>query len=266
MTDAEFHVGGPAGSAVAAGLARTPKSPKVLLLEAGGNHDDRNLRVDGQRWLTFQNKHMNWGYTTTAQEHCNNRQIDYSRGRGLGGSSTINFGVYTVGARDDFEEWARVVRDDDFRWEHIRARYKSLETFHGEIPPGVDKKYASPKASDHGTSGPLHVGYAAEWERDLPPLLDVFEQAGFPLNPDHNSGNPIGMSVLINSSHKGLRSTAGDLLAPRPENLTIITDAPVQRVILEGKRAVGVESNGKKCQSSSSVQSFIHPFSFFFFF
>lgn len=225
----------------------------MLLLEAGGKNDDRNLRVDGQRWLTFQNKPMNFGYKTTAQENLNNREIDYSRGKGIGGSSAINFGVYSVGARDDYEEWARIVGDDDYRWEHIQARYKSLETFHGDIPPGVDKKYAAPKASDHGSSGPLHVGFAAEWERDLPPLLDVFEQAGFPLNPDHNSGNPIGMSVLINSAYKGVRSTAGDLLASPPENLTIVTDAPVQRVILEGKKAVGVESNGKKCQSSSSI-------------
>ncbi|KKA25461.1 Glucose-methanol-choline (Gmc) oxidoreductase [Rasamsonia emersonii CBS 393.64] len=244
---------GPAGSVIASGLARTPKSPKVLLLEAGGKNDDRNLRVDGQRWLTFQNKPMNFGYKTTAQENLNNREIDYSRGKGIGGSSAINFGVYSVGARDDYEEWARIVGDDDYRWEHIQARYKSLETFHGDIPPGVDKKYAAPKASDHGSSGPLHVGFAAEWERDLPPLLDVFEQAGFPLNPDHNSGNPIGMSVLINSAYKGVRSTAGDLLASPPENLTIVTDAPVQRVILEGKKAVGVESNGKKYFASKEV-------------
>jgi choline dehydrogenase-like flavoprotein len=240
--------GGPAGSALAVGLARAPNAPSVLLLEAGGNNADRNLRVDGHRWLTFQNKSMNWSYSTTAQDHCNNREIDFSRGRGIGGSSAINFSVYSVGARDDYDEWARIVGDDAFRWEDIQARLKKLETFHGEIPLGIDKKYAAPKASDHGISGPLHVGFATEWERDFPPLLDVFEEAGFPLNPDHNSGNPIGMSVVISSAYKGLRSTAGDLLTPAPENLTILTDAPVQRVILEGKKAVGVESNGKKCQ------------------
>lgn len=220
----------------------------MLLLEAGGPNDDRNLRVDGQRWLTFQNQAMNWGYKTTPQPDCNSREIDYSRGLGMGGSSAINFGVYTVGARDDFEEWARIVGDDDFAWKPIQQRYKDLETFHGDVPAGIDKQYAAPKASDHGSSGGLHVGFASEWERDLPPLLDVIESAGFPLNPDHNSGNPIGMSVLINSSHKGLRSTAGDLLASPPDNLTIVTGAPVQRLVLEGKKAVGVETNGKQCE------------------
>ncbi|KAM0080214.1 hypothetical protein ACKRZS_007718 [Fusarium odoratissimum] len=245
--------GGPAGSALAANLSRTPKKPSVLLLEAGGTNQDRNLRVDGQRWTTFLNQDMNWGYKTTPQEFANNRELDYSRGKGLGGSSAINFGVYSIGARDDYEEWARIVDDDAYRWDKIHDRYKSLETFHGELPEGVDKKYAAPKAEDHGSEGKLHVGYAGEWEKDLPPVLDLFERAGFPLNPDHNSGNPLGMSVLINSSSKGRRSTANDLLEPKPENLTVLTDSTVQKVLLEGNKAVGVEVNGKKYLASKEV-------------
>ncbi|KAJ4111626.1 hypothetical protein NW760_006620 [Fusarium oxysporum] len=245
--------GGPAGSALAANLSRTPKKPSVLLLEAGGTNQDRNLRVDGQRWTTFLNQDMNWGYKTTPQEFANNRELDYSRGKGLGGSSAINFGVYSIGARDDYEEWARIVDDDAYRWDKIHDRYKSLETFHGELPEGVDKKYAAPKAEDHGSEGKLHVGYAGEWEKDLPPVLDLFEKAGFPLNPDHNSGNPLGMSVLINSSSKGRRSTANDLLEPKPENLTVLTDSTVQKVLLEGNKAVGVEVNGKKYLASKEV-------------
>ncbi|KAI0012721.1 hypothetical protein F4779DRAFT_614168 [Xylariaceae sp. FL0662B] len=244
---------GPAGSSVAAGLAKAAKKPKVLLLEAGGQNDDKDKRVDGQRWVTFQNKTMNWGYKTTPQEHCANRELDYSRGLGLGGSSAINFGVYSVGASGDYDEWARIVGDDAFKWQHMQCRFKELETFNSKLPAGINKKYAAPKAEDHGTSGPLKVGYAAEWEDDLPPVLDLFEQAGFPLNPDHNSGNPIGMSVLINSSHDGVRSTAGDLLFPTPENLTILTESPVQRIIFEGKKAVGVEVNGKKYLASKEV-------------
>jgi choline dehydrogenase-like flavoprotein len=76
------------------GLAQSAKNPKILLLEAGGPNDDKNLRVDGQRWLTFLNKDLNWGYKTVPQEHAANRELDYSRGKGLGGSSAINFGVF----------------------------------------------------------------------------------------------------------------------------------------------------------------------------
>ncbi|KAI1337491.1 hypothetical protein F5Y15DRAFT_390578 [Xylariaceae sp. FL0016] len=244
---------GPSGAAVAAGLANTAKKPKVLLLEAGGPNGEKDLRIDGKRWITFQEKDMNWGYKTTPQADCGGRELDYSRGLGLGGSSAINFGVYSVGARDDYDEWARIVGDDAFKWEPTQARFKALETFHGDLPPSVESKYAAPDSSDHGSSGPLHVGYAAEWETDLPPLMDNFKEAGFPLNPDHNSGNPLGMSILVNSSHKGIRSTSNDLLKPTPSNLTVVTYAPVQRVLLEGKKCVGVESNGKKYLAAKEV-------------
>jgi choline dehydrogenase-like flavoprotein len=251
MTD--ISTGGPAGSALAAQLAKSPAKPHVLLLEAGESKDDRNLRVDGQRFTTFQDKSMNWGYKTTPQKDCNDREIDYSRGRCMGGSSAINFGVYSVGARDDYQEWARIVGDEDYAWESIQRRFKELETFHGKIPVGMDTKYADPKPENHGSGGPLHVGFAREWERDFTELLNVFEEAGFALNPDHNSGNPIGMSVLINSASNGLRSTAEDLVTGHEEaNLTIITGAPVQRILLEGKKAVGVVSNGKKCRALGS--------------
>jgi choline dehydrogenase-like flavoprotein len=199
------------------------------------------------------NKDMNWGYKTTPQADCGGRELDYSRGRGLGGSSAINFGVFSIGARDDYEEWARIVGDDAFRWAPVQERLKRLENFHSNLPAGVSTKYVAPNASDHGSSGPLHVGFPAECEADVLPLLDAFEQAGYPLNPDHNSGNPIGMSLLISSAHKGQRSTAQDLLVPCPENLTILAESPVQRVLLEGKKAVGVESNGKRYLASKEV-------------
>lgn len=146
--------------------------------------------------------------------------------------------------------------DQSFNWDNIQARFKRLETLHANLPAGVESKYTSPKSENHGGSGKLQVGYAAEWEKDVSPMLDMFEEAGFPMNPDHNSGNPIGMALSINSAHNGRRSTASDLLAPKPENLTIITDSPVQRVIFEGRRAVGIETNGKTCEFKTSSEVF----------
>ncbi|KAI2473843.1 GMC oxidoreductase [Annulohypoxylon bovei var. microspora] len=244
---------GPAGSAVAASLAQSAKRPKVLLVEAGGKNDDKNLRVDGQRWLTFQNKAMNWGYKTVPQEHCAGRELDYSRGLGLGGSSAVNFSVFNAGASGDYDEWARIMDDDAFKWTHMQRRFKALESFDPTLPAGVDSKYAAPKAENHGSSGPLKTSYVVEVEKDVIPTLDLFEKAGFPLNPDHNSGNPLGMALGVNSTWKGVRSTAADLLKPAPENLTVITNSPVQRIILEGKKAIGVESNGKKYLASKEV-------------
>lgn len=234
-------------------LAQSPKKPKVLILEAGGQNDDRNLRVNGQRWLTFLKKDLNFGYKTSPQENAANRELDYSRGKGLGGSSAINFGVFTVGASHDYDTWAKLTEDEDYTWPHIQERFKKLVTFHRDLPAGTDPKYASPLAENHGSSGPLHVGYANEWEEDLLPTLDLLNQSGYPFNLDHNSGNPIGLSVLISSAHNGLRSTSNDLLSQLPDNFTVLTSSPVQRVLFSGKKAIGVSSNGTSYFASKEV-------------
>ncbi|KAJ8129005.1 hypothetical protein O1611_g4624 [Lasiodiplodia mahajangana] len=84
-------------------------------------------------------------------------------------------------------------------------------------------------------------------------MLDIFEKAGWPLNPDHNSGDPMGMAPVINSAQGGVRSTANDLLTPRPENLTIVTNAAVQRLIVEGTKVLGVETKGTRYFASKEV-------------
>ncbi|KAM7203189.1 hypothetical protein V8F20_004131 [Naviculisporaceae sp. PSN 640] len=259
---------GPAGGALAYFLAKAPSAPKILVLEAGGDNNDNSLRVDGKRWLTFQNKDMNYFYKTAPQKDALDREIDYSRGRGLGGSSAVNFGVFTVGAKDDYDEWSRLVESPEegesfFGWERTQSRLKELETFHGRAPLTLANgtKYVSPKLEDHGSSGPLHVGYSAEWEDSVAPFLDQSETFGFPLNPDHNSGNPLGMSALISSAAGGRRSTARDLLQEIEylPNVTIRTSSPVQRLIFDPSsvsatpKVTGVESNSTTYLASKEV-------------
>jgi choline dehydrogenase-like flavoprotein len=222
-----------------------------MLLEAGGENSDRNARVDGQRWTSFMNPEMNWGYQTVPQEHVNNRKIDYSRGRGLGGSTAINFGVYNIGAKADYDRWAQIVGDEHFKWENMQRRFKSLETFHDQDIDPAHAKYLNAKPSDHGREGGLHISFAQEWEKDVTHLIDAFEKAGYPLNPDHNSGNPLGMALAHNSAYRGVRTTAADLLVGAPDNLTISAHSPVQRVLWEDQKAIGVMvSNGRKCNIS----------------
>jgi choline dehydrogenase-like flavoprotein len=223
--------------------------------EVASHYSDPNLRIDGKRWVTSQkNPSMNLGYKTVPQEHCWNREIDYSRGRELGGSSTINFSVFTVGAKDDSDEWAHLVGNDAFKWKNMQRRFKALETFHYNVPEGGEK-YAAPQVSGHGHDGPIYVGYTHEWEKDLTLLLDITEQAGFPINKDHNSGNPIRMSVSINSARGGLRSTAVDTLISPPDNLTIRTNSTVQRVIIKDVKVVVVECDRRKCASYPDLPS-----------
>ncbi|KAJ5640207.1 uncharacterized protein N7484_008069 [Penicillium longicatenatum] len=244
---------GPADCALAAALSKSAAKPRLLLLEAGGQNDDQSQRVDGKRWTTFMSEGMNWGYKTTPQEACEGRVLDYSRGKGLGGGSAINFGVFTIGAKDDYDTWAEDVSDETFGWKAMQKRLKDLEVFDGSIDLPENQKYAQPKAEDHGYQGCLKTGYAKEWEQDLTLVLDQLEEAGLKRNLDHNSGNPLGMGIMINSASNGRRTTAADLLIGAPDNLVIVTDTPVRRVMLEGKKAVGVETKGKMYLASKEV-------------
>ena len=68
----------------------------------------------------------NWGYQTVPQPHLNGRNIDCSRGKGLGGSTAINFCVYTRGPSSDYDRWAELVGDDTWRWENARRRFNNV--------------------------------------------------------------------------------------------------------------------------------------------
>ncbi|KAJ6118056.1 oxidoreductase [Penicillium samsonianum] len=153
------------------------------------------------------------------------RQLDYSRGKGIGGGSSINFGLYTIETRDDYNQWAAEVDDDTFAWNEMQARIKRLETFAGKIDIPENQKYGHSEATDHSSKGGLHVGYTNESASDLAMVLDASEEAGVQRNLDHNSGNPLGFGLCINSACNGKRSTAADLLTEVSDNLVIVYES-----------------------------------------
>lgn len=119
--------GGPSGCALASRLAKSSKHPQVLLLEAGGSNADPAHEISGERYATvFAAAGYNWGYKTVPQSNLNGRQVDYSRGKGLSGSTSINFCVFVRGSREDYNEIARRVGDDIWRWENTLERFKKV--------------------------------------------------------------------------------------------------------------------------------------------
>ncbi|KKY28854.1 putative glucose-methanol-choline oxidoreductase [Phaeomoniella chlamydospora] len=245
---------GPAGCTIAERLANSKKRPTVLLVEAGASKDSPDLRIDGERWLTMMNEHLNYRYTTAPQEGLDGRVIGYDRGKGLGGSSAINFSVYNVGAKDDFDEIAAITKDPDWKWEAVQNRFKQLESWHGDEAPETFKKYFKANSSDHGSQGKLHIGFPSNWERSLASSLDVCESAGLPLNPDVNSGNPIGVGVCPSSAYRGWRSTAADLVKDGPDNLKILTETVVAQILVEDNVAKSIKTiNGETITASKEL-------------
>lgn len=79
------------------------------------------------------------------QKHLKGQEIDYSRGKGLGGSSVINFACWVIGPDEDFDEWARKVGDDAWSWKNVKERFKKIENCHIEIQEEL-KVFINPKA------------------------------------------------------------------------------------------------------------------------
>ena len=220
------------------------KRPSVLLVEAGGRNDSKAVRVDAERWLHRMFPGMNWGYQTAPIKGLDGKVISYDRGKGLGGSSAINFSVWTLGPKDDYDQVARLVDDKEWSWEKVQQRYKRLESYHGgaaDVPEGI-KQYLDADPKNHGYSGPINVGFPKVWEPQGKELMDIWYANGAKHNPDHNSGDPIGLSLCISTAYKGVRSTSADALADAPNNLHVLVDTEVARIVWEGTKAVGIST------------------------
>ena len=104
---------------------------------------------------------------------------------------------------------------------------------------------------------PLNVCVPDIWDKELGEYIGAVTNDRYRRNLDHNSGNPIGLAVCQCSGHEDRRSTAnGSFLANPPQNLTILTDTCVEKVLFEGKTAIGVEALGR--QSQQTLSSKLH--------
>ncbi|UPK95388.1 hypothetical protein LCI18_006323 [Fusarium solani-melongenae] len=233
---------GPAGCSVARGLAHATTRPSVLLVEAGGENSDVNQRIMGNLFIQMMELSLANPYKSSPQEHLAGREIDLMRGKGLGGTSTVNFTTWTIGPRDDWDTMAEITGDSAWSWDNAKERFKKLETYHDkvpEVPEGV-KKYLDPKSDDHGYQGPLHIGFEDKWDGYATSSMEIWEANGYGISTDTGNGECLGISVAPKTMYRGTRATAADLLYPTPDNLHIKTDSPVHRVIFEYKKAIGI--------------------------
>lgn len=121
------NVGGPAGCVLASRLSTSLTQCKILLIEAGGPNTDLKHQSFGTRYWTLATAPgYDWGYKTVPQEYLHGRELGYNRGKGMGGSTAINFCVFTRGPKADYDQWAHDVGDDAWSWEHALERFKKV--------------------------------------------------------------------------------------------------------------------------------------------
>jgi choline dehydrogenase-like flavoprotein len=120
---------GPAGCSLASRLARSSARPLVLLLEAGGKADNPNWRIDHDRWTLYKNPELASGYETVPQTQLGDRVVAFDRGKGLGGSSAVNFCAWNIGPKGDFDELANRTGDEAWGWDNSRRLLNELEDY-----------------------------------------------------------------------------------------------------------------------------------------
>ncbi len=221
---------GSAGCVLANRLSADP-SKRVLLLEAGGRDWHPFIHMPAGIAKLVNYEFINWGYETEPEPRLGNRRLYWPRGKVLGGSSSINAMCYARGHRKDYDSWA-AEGNDGWSFDEVLPYFKRAE----------DQERG--ESEFHGEGGPLSVQDLRHHNVLSDLFLDAAAEAGFPRYDDFNGSSQRGFGFYQVTQRDGQRcSTAAGYLNPvkKRDNLTIITHAYTQRVLIENGRAVGVE-------------------------
>jgi choline dehydrogenase-like flavoprotein len=224
---------GTAGCLLANRLSADPGA-RVLLLEAGGKDNYHWIHIPVGYLYLMGNPRADWCFKTAAEPGLNGRSLSYPRGKVLGGCSSINGMIYMRGQARDYDGW-RQMGNPGWAWDDVLPYFKKHE----------DQWALEPHAFEdlHTRGGEWRVELARiRWE-----ILDAFQEAaaeaGIPKVDDFNRGNNEGCGYFHVNQKKGVRwNTAKGFLRPvrhRP-NLDIETHALVERLVLDGRRVVGL--------------------------
>ncbi len=232
--DEEYDVvvagAGSAGCIVATRLTEDP-ALTLCLIEAGKRDRNPWIHIPLGFGKVVPNPNLNWGYQTEPEPGLNNRRITWPRGKVLGGSGSINGLVFLRGSPSDYDEWEKLGAKG-WGYKDVLPYFKKSEHNEG----GTNQWRAQ--------GGPMHLSEIKAPSVPATAFVETCERLQFPRNRDFNAEKIEGAGFVQLNVRNGRRvSTAVGYLKPnlsRP-NLNLMTETHVRRVLLDGKRAIGIE-------------------------
>ena len=228
--------GGSSGSVTANKLVK--KNFKVLIVEEGSRSNNLFFsmpaywvkRLEGSNDLKF--------YKSIPQKQLNNRQHDIAQAKILGGGSSVNGMVYMRGKPSDYNRWEEATGDSNWNWNSIKKNFINLESnqrLNGE---------------HHGITGPLNVSYSDYVAKGSDLYIKTMQELGVSYNNDFNDGDQYGVGLMQYTIGNNKRCDAvSAFLKPieNNKNLHIRINTLVTKIIIENKKAIGIEvlRNGK---------------------
>ena len=231
-TEADYVIvgAGSAGCVLAGRLSEDPGTA-VAVLEAGGWDWDPLIRIPAGWGLLYTRKLHDWRFSTEPEKALAGREIEFARGKVIGGSSSVNAMAHVRGHRSDYDRWAEAGLRG-WSYQDVLPYFRRQESWEG----GAN--------AYRGGDGPLKTQRSKYQDPLIEAVMTAGVDAGYQLNPDYNGAEQEGVAVLQSTINRGRRCSAATAYL-RPalgrRNLTVLTRSRATRVLMQGTTATGVE-------------------------
>ncbi|KAL9003022.1 MAG: hypothetical protein Q9188_004086, partial [Gyalolechia gomerana] len=228
--------GGTAGLVIASRLSEDP-TITVGVLEAGpAAFEEPRINVPGRLGETLFTEY-DWQFETIPQPGLGGRKLPWNRGKVLGGSSALNFMMWSRGNKGDYDAWEKL-GNKGWGWDGMLPYFKKSETFQIPTRDYQEKHHVYYDQDYHGTSGPLHTIYSAEYGASSQRWHATLQSLGVESNRSHMSGSSVGAWTSLTAvdpatQERCYSAPAYYLPVSHRENLVLLTNATVRNIILE---------------------------------